>query len=251
MNIKRKWLSAVAVAAVTLGLGGFIATQANADQPSFICTETGEGWQAKVDTTGDPATVTVTAPEGFLIDAYCVKAGAAEDAKVIVQVIPPAATVVIDHPTKDSVSHYQIHLIPIVEESPSPSPSPSVTPPVDNPPVPALFNVPTTAATCTDPETFDAVFPLDREGYTITVDRPYDGPGVYTLTAVPDEGVTLSGDTSVEVTLTGELVDEVLCPTDVEPSPSPEPTPPPGDTPPGDDDAPPATPVEQNPSFTG
>jgi hypothetical protein len=82
-------------------------------QPDMICTESGEGWSDKTDTTGDPATVTFTADAGFLIDAYCVKAGTT---KHIITVDPPASFVVIDHPEKDSVSHFQVHQIPIPDE---------------------------------------------------------------------------------------------------------------------------------------
>lgn len=86
-------------------------------QPEFICDEDGEGWQSKVDWDGD-GNPTVTAPEGFLIDSYCVKAGTVG---VIRDVSPASASVEIDHPEKDSVSHYQVHLIPApVEEDPDP-----------------------------------------------------------------------------------------------------------------------------------
>lgn len=102
-----------------------VATEGPAQEdkghPEFICDESGEGWQAKVDTTGDPATVTVTAPDGFLIDAYCVKAGTE---KFIIDDFEPAASVVIDHPVKDSVSHYQVHLVKItVPEQPHKDPT--------------------------------------------------------------------------------------------------------------------------------
>jgi hypothetical protein len=84
---------------------------AGKDEP-LLCTDLtkGLGYQDKVDTIGDPATVTYTAPSGFLVDAYCVKAGTEP---IIVSVNPPAATVIIDHPNKDSVSHYQVHLVAI------------------------------------------------------------------------------------------------------------------------------------------
>lgn len=84
-------------------------------QPDFICDEDGAGWGPKIDTSGDPATVEVTADAGMLIDAYCVKAGTT---KHIIQVDPPAATVIVDHPEKNSVSHYQIHQVKIPEEEP-------------------------------------------------------------------------------------------------------------------------------------
>jgi hypothetical protein len=92
-----------------------LASKGDHGQPDMICAEA--GFETKVDTVGDPATVEVFAPEGFLIDAYCVKAGTT---KHIITVDPPAASVVIDHPEKDSVSHYQVRLveIPDVEITP-------------------------------------------------------------------------------------------------------------------------------------
>lgn len=85
-------------------------------QPDFICDEDTDGWLEKVDNSGEGNTVTVTAPEGFLIDRYCVKAGTT---KHIIEVTP-AASVEVDHPEKDSVSHYQIHVVPVPEEDPDP-----------------------------------------------------------------------------------------------------------------------------------
>jgi hypothetical protein len=71
-------------------------------------------------------------------------------------------------------------------------------------PVPALFNVEPTAPTCDTAGSFDtAVFPIDREGYVLTVDRPYDGPGVYTITATAKEGFVIEGSISREVTVLG------------------------------------------------
>jgi hypothetical protein len=77
-------------------------------------------------------------------------------------------------------------------------------------PVTVQFDVPTTAPTCEAGAMFDAVFPIVREGYTLTVDRPYDGPGVYTITATAAEGYVFSGpgDPTVRtttVTLAGAL----------------------------------------------
>ena len=97
-----------AAAALLLALGGSVLafpSAALADQPDFICEDLDSG---KIDTTGDPATVEYTAPDGYLVDYYCVKAGTE---KFIVEVDPDAKTVVIDHPTKDSVSHYSVKWI--------------------------------------------------------------------------------------------------------------------------------------------
>ena len=62
----------------------------------------------KIDTTGDPATVTLTAPPPALITEYCVKAGSAQSGggPVYVTVDPPQASITIGHPTGKAVSHY-------------------------------------------------------------------------------------------------------------------------------------------------
>ena len=74
----------------------------NVDATTDLCPDLDSG---KIDTVGDPATVTFTAPPGYLITSYCVKAGTTA---VFVTVDPPASSVVIDHPDKDSVSHYSV-----------------------------------------------------------------------------------------------------------------------------------------------
>lgn len=86
-------------------------------QPDFICDEDTDGWLTKVDNDAEGNTVHVTAPEGFLIDKYCVKAGTT---KHLIAVDPASASVDIDHPEKDSVSHYQIHVIPAPTEPEDP-----------------------------------------------------------------------------------------------------------------------------------
>lgn len=100
----KKYLLA-ALAGVILSMG--IVLPAHATQPDFICEPLDSG---KIDTIGDPATVTVTAPDGFLIDGYCVKAGTT---KYFIVVDPPTATVIVDHPDKDSVSHYSLSYVAI------------------------------------------------------------------------------------------------------------------------------------------
>lgn len=80
------------------------------------------GWTTKFDDDeGYPDTVEYTAPSGFLVDKYCVKAGSTQQGNgpLIVDVTPPASTVTIDYPEKDSISHYVVHLIAAqVEVSP-------------------------------------------------------------------------------------------------------------------------------------
>ncbi len=118
----RKLVATIAIA--TLATVGAIAAAgisgANVPMQAETCNETGPGWQDKVETTGNPPSVTVTAPEGFLIDAFCVKAGQFTE---IIPVDPPQQTVTISAPTGQAVSHFQIHIIP------APPPTTAAAPP--------------------------------------------------------------------------------------------------------------------------
>jgi len=75
------------------------------------------------DTTGDPLSVAVAAPDGFLIDGYCVKSGSANqgDGPVYVEIDPPVAGVTITYPGGKSVSHYSVSLVPVTTTSTSTS----------------------------------------------------------------------------------------------------------------------------------
>jgi len=105
----RKFLAGVSALLLALGLAAFTATPAGADQPDFICEGYAPNGTDTINTAGDPATVPYEAPDGYLIDEYCVKA---DTIKHIVTVSPPVKSIVIDHPDKDSVSHYAVHLVP-------------------------------------------------------------------------------------------------------------------------------------------
>lgn len=144
--------------------------------------------------------------------------------------------------------------IPTPEPTPTPTPTPTVTP------VPALFDFPTTTPTCEDAESFDdAFFPYQGNGFVLTVDRNYDGPGPYTLTATADEGFEFTedspgvGDSQVRtlvVTLDGanvELCEPEPTPTPTEPTDEPTPTPTDEPTPTPTDSTPAPTPSESTP----
>lgn len=153
---KTTW-AAVVTALAVVAAPLVAAAPATATQPEIICNEA--GFETKVNTTGDPATVTYTAPEGYLVDAYCVKAGTT---KFIIPVSPPSATVTIDHPEKDSVSHYQVRLI----EAPKQTASASVF---------------TTEANCEVGETL-RYGTITGATFSGTPDGT-QGPGSYTVTA--------------------------------------------------------------------
>lgn len=105
-----KYISAaVALCLSTLAVGVSAAGATPAD--GKLCPAYGDGTGAsggttKIDVAGN---VTITAPAGYLIDFYCVKAG--QDT-VIVPVNPPSASVVLTPPNGKGASHYSAHYIP-------------------------------------------------------------------------------------------------------------------------------------------
>jgi hypothetical protein len=139
MSLKRVGLTItlVVMAALALGIGPAAAQQA-------VCPGLDSG---KIDTSGDPGSVTVTAPEGYLISGYCVKGGSDEsDAGVaFVTVSPPQASVTISHPSGKAVSHYSYSLVAIQ--------TPPTTPPPTNPPTSPPTNPPSETTTDNDPST--------------------------------------------------------------------------------------------------
>lgn len=115
-------ITLLVVASLGLGIGPAMAQQE-------VCPGLDSG---KINTSGDPLSVTVTAPAGFLISGYCVKAGSdASDAGVeFVTVDPPQASVTISHSSGKAVSHYSYSLVQIVTPtSPPPTSPPPTTPP--------------------------------------------------------------------------------------------------------------------------
>lgn len=118
-------ITLLVVASLGLGIGPAMAQQE-------VCPGLDSG---KIDTSGDPLSVTVTAPAGFLISGYCVKAGSdASDAGVeFVTVDPPQASVTISHSSGKAVSHYSYSLVQIVTPTSPPPTTPPETPPSEGP----------------------------------------------------------------------------------------------------------------------
>jgi len=120
-------------AAVAVGMTGLVAVATSASASATTCDDTshpngivtGSGWLAKVNTVGDPATVPYVAPAGYLVDVFCVAAGGGA---LIIDVTPDAASIVVDHPSVNSVSHYRIHLVPIPATEVTPA-APTFAPP--------------------------------------------------------------------------------------------------------------------------
>lgn len=128
----------VMVAATFLGTAGWGGWSPAAAAPD-VCSPLTSG---KVDTTDDPQSVTVTAPAGYKIRQYCVKAGAAPagGGPVYVTVDPPRQSVTITHPTGKAVSHWSIEYASCtttpVEPAESPDPEPTETGPTETDPSP-------------------------------------------------------------------------------------------------------------------
>ena len=107
-TLSRRIVATVAALGLLAGGSVMMATTASAAGQE-VCSGYDSG---KIDTTGDPKSVTVTAPEGKLISGYCVKAGSdksvPDGAVVWVPVDPAAKTVTITHPSGKAVSHYAL-----------------------------------------------------------------------------------------------------------------------------------------------
>ena len=93
-----------------------------------VCLELDSG---KIDTNDEPGSVTITAPEGSLIDGYCVKAGSANsgDGPRYFDV-EPTAELTISYPGGKAISHYSYSYSAAPSESPTPGteePTPTPT----------------------------------------------------------------------------------------------------------------------------
>jgi hypothetical protein len=90
-----------------------------------------------VEWNGEDVTLTVNAPAGTLITAYCVKAGSAKQGcgpSGFIQVNPPAASVTITGTCGKGISHYSLLLTDAPHEPPPPEEPPHEEPPHEPPP---------------------------------------------------------------------------------------------------------------------
>jgi LPXTG-motif cell wall-anchored protein len=127
-TMKRYLLGGLAVAGLLLGglaVSGGSASAEEVKPGQEVCGPLDSG---KINTTGDPATITipnavVQVPEGYLISGYCVKAGSeqsVEDPDGPVQYVtldPPVATITFPGPDGKAVSHYSVSFVKIPDES--------------------------------------------------------------------------------------------------------------------------------------
>lgn len=126
-------LSALLALGTVVALSASPAAVASSPDRDQVCDDLDS---EKRDTTGDPMTVTLTAPAGFLIDRYCVKAGSINqgDGPQYVELDTPLASVAVSYTSTVSnkgkaISHYSYSWVPAAT-SPAPEPEPE---PVPNP----------------------------------------------------------------------------------------------------------------------
>lgn len=96
-------IPSMALLAVLVALAVGVGSAASSD--TGVCAE---GDSGKVDVYGEDATLTLTAPDGYVITSYCVKAGSAKQGlgPETYTVDPPAQVVVISHSSGKAISHY-------------------------------------------------------------------------------------------------------------------------------------------------
>lgn len=148
-------LSVLAIVAALMGIGtvAFADGHHGGPDPTQVCANSGGGWQTKIDVGGEQGSLTVTAPQGQLIAAYCVSGGHVR--AMVVPVNPPAASVTISTGAKYAISHYQVMLVPASTSTPTPTPTvtpsvtPSVTPGVTPSVTPSVTPIPSPSVTPT------------------------------------------------------------------------------------------------------
>lgn len=132
------FVSMLTILVVTIGVGFAVVTPTTA---SDVCPGLNSG---KIDTVGDPVSVVVTAPTGFLISGYCVKAGSSNQGNgpVFVTVSPPQAEVTITYPGGKDISHYSVSYVPVSENTPTPTVVPPTATPTATTVIPTATNTP-------------------------------------------------------------------------------------------------------------
>ena len=113
------------IGALSLAIG-FVIMGGSALANEQVCPPMDSG---KIDEPGKKTTKTVTAPDGYLIDEYCVKAGSANQGlgPEFRTVSPPKKSVTISHSSGKDISHYSLSYV-AVEGEPEPEPEPTQTP---------------------------------------------------------------------------------------------------------------------------
>lgn len=107
-------LAALGLAAVSLTFAVVPASAGNDNEGVCQPVAASEFYSGKIDTVGDVASVTITAPKGMLITSYCVKAGSIHQGlgPEYVTVTTPVNSLTISHSSTKDVSHYAFSWAP-------------------------------------------------------------------------------------------------------------------------------------------
>jgi hypothetical protein len=95
--------------------------------PGDVCPPLSSG---KIDVSGEQTSITITAPSGYLISGYCVKAGSDQGGTggpVFVTVDPPMQSVTITYPGGKAISHYSVTYVPVSTPTTTTTTSPTST----------------------------------------------------------------------------------------------------------------------------
>jgi hypothetical protein len=181
----RRAVTVTGAAALIAGLGLVaMAPGAVANGPGDqVCSGLDSG---KRDVAGEPGSLTISAPDGQLIDGYCVKAGSGNQeggGPVYVDVTPPEESVTISHPSGKGISHY----------SASYTTPPATT--TSTPPATTTTTPPSTTTTTTPPSTTTTTHPPS----TTTTTHP---PSTTTTTSTPPATTTTTSTPPATTTTT-------------------------------------------------
>ena len=131
----RTKLGVALLLAGALALVGFAGVALAGDNEG-VCRGLDSG---KINVSGEIKSLTITAPAGFLIDGYCVKAGSVNQGNgpEYYRVNPPQPSFTISHSSGKDISHYSVSYIPIeTPETPTPTPTDPTPTPTDPTPTP-------------------------------------------------------------------------------------------------------------------
>jgi len=165
--MKRIALAAAAIAVMLTAALPVLATPPDDN----VCTALDSG---KIDTTGDPMTVTITADPGYLITGFCVKAGSVlqGDGPVYIAVDPPQKTVTFDYKGgAKAISHFSWSQAP-EEVTTTTTSSTTTTSPTTTTTAPTTTTTEATTTTTTSPTTTTTLGTTTTTDPTTTTTQP-------------------------------------------------------------------------------
>lgn len=159
----KRILSIIALCAV-VSLGWLAPASATPPEPNpGVCPE-GGAWSLHLSA-NDQTTFTFTAPDGFLVSSYCVKAGSLNQGNgpEIFTVDPPAELITFGHSSGKEISHFSVILVADDDEEETTTTTSTV------PPTTSTTAQPTTTTTVVATTTSAPVI-----GMALVIERPLE-----------------------------------------------------------------------------